>query len=564
MQNLYGVRGSILKMEMGLGKTLTAIAWCLLAPRRDSNAEKLPTLVVASKTVMGVWKRDAFEKFGVDAKVLYFHRDFLSSAAMEGLTRAQLLSYDFVVTTYDVIVYAAPKELRDTPPAIPSLSVEDIDDPSFKGRAVLFYTPWERVIADESQRFANPRTHAYKAMMCLFGYTKLCLTGTPIRNYSTDLWAQLRFCGYTGTMKESEWKRSFSSIIPRHRLLDVILSQGYEETDIILPDKVVHPQHVVLTGVHKQVYDYVLGVVQDVYDEMLSSKVSTMCILALFLLLRLTCIAPYLLTDQSKRLKNDTYRDVTVARKYLSRIYDKEYPLWNWVKQRFGEAGVASAKLARVVEIIEDTEEEEKVIVFSMFTCSLDLLKDALEEKGKTWGNVKGDKLKVLQLDGDTPSQERQELINTFKTDPSAKVLLMTYKTGGEGINLTCANHIIELEPWWTDSVHLQSEARAWRAGQTRIVHVHRLYIKDSIEEHVLGICAMKNELILRMFGEKPGEGIGGLSMATLGFLIGKKTSLKAPKRFRRGNKKDKAALRSATLRYYDVKFGSPEDKEKE
>jgi len=508
---------------------------------------------------MGVWKEAGFEKFGVGARVLYFHRDYLSRNEMDNADREQLLTYDFVVTTYDVVTYAAPKHLKDTRPRLNSLEASDVDDARFTGRAALFYTPWERVVADESQRFANPKTQVYKAVMCLFGHSKLCLTGTPIRNYSTDLWAQLRFCGYAGTMSESAWKRSFGVITKNHRLLDVVLTQGHDVSGVALPEKHVHAQYVVLDGTHRTVYDYVLGVVQGVYDEMLAAKVSMMRILALFTLLRLCCIAPHLLTDESKRLKDSTQRDLGVARQRLTNIYDRSYPLWDWVRERFAQAGVSSPKVARTVELIDGTDPEEKVIVFSMFTCALDLVRDALEEREKTWGGQKRDALRVLQLDGDTPAGERPALLNTFRSDKDAKVLLITYKTGGEGIDVTCANQIIELDPWWTDSVHRQAEARVWRAGQTRDVHVHRLFVKNSIEERVLEICQMKNEMIQRIFGDEPSEGPGGLNMAALGFLIGRGTSLKAPKRLRKGNRRDQAALRSARLRYFENKASDGE-----
>lgn len=533
------VSGPILKMEMGLGKTLTAICWSLLAPRRS----EYPTLVVASKTVMGVWKRDGFEKFGIGSSVLYYHRDYISREEIEGLTHAQLKEYDFVVTTYDMVVYAAPKEMKQRRPKLPVLDPAEITNSAVSGRALFFHTPWERVIADESQRFANPSTHIYKAMMCVFGYSKVCLTGTPVRNYCTDLWAQLRFCGYTATMKKSVWKQSFPTIIKRDRILDLILDQGYDDTDITLPEKRYHRIHITLTGMHKKIYDYTLACAREAYDEMLSSKVNTMSVLKLFLLLRIVCIAPYLLTDESRRAKDDVRAEHCRATKVAPELYLEQGEYWQWLRPAEGEGGTRCAKVAKVVSIIEEIPSDEKVIVFSMFTCSLDLVRVAIKAAGLD--------LDIYQIDGDVPATERQETLALLQNDKQARVLLMTYKTGGEGINATWANHVIELDPWWTDSVRLQAEARAWRSGQQRIVHVYMLYIKQSIEEHVLKICDMKNEMIAAIFGTAL-QGGHGVTMEMLGYLLGCDTALPAPKQLRRGNKRDQAALRAARLRYYE------------
>lgn len=563
------VRGPILRMQMGLGKTLTAISWVLMAPTSKDRSTRFPTLVLTSKTVLGVWKRDGFEKFGVDARVLYFHRDYLTSAEMDAVDREKVLTYDFVITTYDIVTLSATKDMKVERASKEQLLLEDIDRPDATGRSILFHTPWERVIADESQRFANPKTHAYKSVMCLYGERKMCLTGTPVRNYATDLWAQLRFCGYTGTMKQSIWRRDFMNIIPQHSLMSFILSQDYESADITLPKKIEHRQHVVLTGIHKEIHDYTLTVLRRVYnavfgrgkanitvnDEMLASKVDTMSVLKLFLVFRLVCIAPYLLTDEAKRGRRDLHAELSVARNMLPELYLEEGPLWKWTKQRFGEAGAHSVKIQTVVGIIRAIPPEEKVVVFSMFTCSLDLVRDALEEERFTWGSETAET--VLQLDGETPANTRQEILAKFEDDKNARVLLMTYKTGAEGINLTCASHVIELEPWWTDSVKQQAEARCWRFGQSKTVHVYPLFVKDSIEEHVLRICSMKNEMITRMFGDDPVEGMGGPNMAMLGYLLGNEASLPAPKKLR--SEKDRAALRSAHLRFYDPKYATKE-----
>ena len=130
----------------------------------------------------------------------------------------------------------------------------------------------------------------------------------------------------------------------------------------------------------------------------------------------------------------------------------------------------------------------EKVLIFSMFTSCLDLLSTAIE---KEFGST----FKCEQMDGDTNGKERNEILDLFAKDVNVRGLLMTYKVGSEGLNITSANHVICIEPWWTFAVPLQAEARCWRPGQTKTVNVHNIYINNTIEQRVLEICEDKRSM---------------------------------------------------------------------
>lgn len=532
---LHGLRGSIIKLEMGLGKTLTAITASLIAPRPSylsKNGEKgFPTLIIASKTVVNMWKRDGFEKFFTsDVKVLYFHPSFILPLVVKNMGREQIVKYDFVVTTYDMVCSAAKEndiwkevcEIGDEHTLMHGKIVSimerkrsQADEPSTTGKHILFHTPWERVVLDESQRCANPKTFTFKAIMSIYGKHKLCLTGTPIRNYDTDIWAQLRICGYTGIVKHQDWKKQGVWCMKNHNLNTAILSVDYKDTNVTLPSKIYNDHSLILEGMEKRVYDFVIGVTRDVYDMMLMSKANYANVLALFTRLRQICIAPYLITAESKRekLKGKMLKNDEMAKTHLKTLY-QEGPLWEWIKDKNGTAGINSNKMIKLMDILRKIPKGEKVLIFSMFTSCLDLVKYKIE---KEYNEFCFD-----QVDGDTPNNERDSIIDSFNTSHNIRALLMTYKVGSEGLNLTASNHIICLEPWWTYAVPLQAEARAWRPGQNKNVQVYNIHCKNTIEDRIVEICNEKKEMAsFFLENAEVAKKSAGLDKYTLGRILG-------------------------------------------
>jgi len=265
----YGVAGGLLSATMGMGKTVMALGHTLMSPRGD-----YPTLVICSKSVMHEWHTKGVSKFfGTRAasgaffvNVLYLHQDFMSPADIRRLDRQALARYDLVITTYDVCQaecrrggYAdecversiprtsaypvppaagAPKKAKATAAAVMgrviavhARSRRNADLPRLTGTALIYGTPWERVICDESHRFANPSTALYRAMMAIYGRYKWCLTGTPVRNQHTDIWAQLRFLGYTAVPRRAVWTRQGPALYARHHLDEAVLVMGHQHLE---------------------------------------------------------------------------------------------------------------------------------------------------------------------------------------------------------------------------------------------------------------------------------------------------------------------------------------------
>jgi SNF2 family DNA or RNA helicase len=172
-------------------------------------------------------------------------------------------------------------------------------------------------------------------------------------------------------------------------------------------------------------------------------------------------------------------------------------PMWSVIKDKTGPGGIQSSKVQAILHVLADIPHEDKVLVFSMFTSVLDLIASAVPLH------------EYVQLDGDT--KDRVGVLREFKTNPTCRILFVTYGVGGEGLNLVHANHVICVEPWWTYAVPDQAKARAWRPGQTKAVVMHDLAVRDSIEEHVLDICSAKRRMAQQFLGNRV---LGSLSEA--------------------------------------------------
>ncbi|MGL5961587.1 MAG: DEAD/DEAH box helicase [Cetobacterium sp.] len=469
-------KGGIISLSMGLGKTLTALAYSF------QNKASFPTLIVTSKTVMYEWKSEGVEKFfmteGDDAvKVLYLHRDFLGKQ-IDNINRDIIMKYDVVITTYNVCMFSCRRGkyylqciefgdntflLKDKIVTVHNRNRCDSNMPNLIGTDVIYGTPWERVICDESQKYANPETMTFKCMMAIYGKYKWCLTGTPIKNYDTDIWAQLRFCGYVGVERAHEWKKRGFQIFKDHNLISAIYMLSYSDANIELPIKTENTIIVPLTGKHQQVYKFILKQTRAKYAAMMNNRCSYSCVLAMFTKLRQCAVAPYLIIKSNK----DT--------------------------DKFGVAGTKSLKITTIIELFKQLNHNTtkksktlpKIIVFSTFTSCLDLLSAAVKEQYPDF--------KFVQVDGKT--KNRVHLFNQFKTNSNIQGLFLTYKIGSDGLNLTEATHCICVEPWWTNAVHNQAVARLWRTGQTKSVYVYNLIIEGSIEEKILEICKEKEDI---------------------------------------------------------------------
>jgi SNF2 family DNA or RNA helicase len=191
--------------------------------------------------------------------------------------------------------------------------------------------------------------------------------------------------------------------------------------------------------------------------------------------------------------------------------------------QRLQKMWISSSKIDRTMEILAALGDQnsrvdksasgkvEKIIVFSQFTSLLDLLEVPISQRA--W--------QYRRFDGSMSSKLRNEAISEFNNNDECFILLISLKAGNAGLNLTIASQVIIFDPFWNPFVEEQAIDRAYRIGQGRNVMIHRVLVKDTVEDRILALQAKKRELIEGALDENARAGVGKLSQNDLAYLFG-------------------------------------------
>lgn len=329
--------------------------------------------------------------------------------------------------------------------------------------------------------------------------------------YSADIWAQLRFCGYNGIERRAEWKRRGAVVFEQHDLRRNINVMHYDTAGIALPANHNHVIDVDLPGMQADIYQQILTRTLDMCVRAMAGHEEVSSVFALFTRLRQCVIAPFLITPQSKRKTGMTDNQrIKAASEHLSSSAQGA-----WCLDSMGEAGIRSAKITKIVELIASIPKTEKVLFFSSYTAFCDLLARALDEFLPDF--------RYVQLDGGTNGADRRTMIDGFREKPWIRGMLVTYKVGGEGLNLIEATHCICGEPWWTDAIHSQARSRIWRTGQTRETHQYFIIARNTIEQRIMEICEAKKQMASAFLdgGLHPLAGSLGLTLKMLAEILG-------------------------------------------
>ena len=350
-----------------------------------------------------------------------------------------------------------------------SRSVEELSEPDLivttygtmiRDIALLRQVAFDYVILDEAQAIKNPHTEGAKAVRLLQGQHRLALTGTPIENRLSDLWSLFEFLN-PGMLGASEAFKRYNDVdsndaegkearaLLAKALRPFILRRGKAQVAPELPQKTEQIIYCELEGKERQRYDELrahyrttlLGYV----DEQGIAR-SQMHILEALLRLRQAACHPGLI-------------DPT---------------------QAHGSSAKLGALLAQLDEIVAGGH---KALVFSQFTSLLGIVRHHLD----------GAKIRYEYLDGKT--RDRQAKVDRFQSDPDCPIFLVSLKAGGVGLNLTAAEYVFLLDPWWNPAVEAQAIDRTHRIGQSRPVIAYRLIGRDTIEEKVLALQAQKRDL---------------------------------------------------------------------
>jgi hypothetical protein len=324
--------------------------------------------------------------------------------------------------------------------------------------ASLRQTELDYIVLDEAQAIKNPHSESAKAARLLKGSHRLVLTGTPVENHLGDLWSLLEFLnpGITGA---SSVLRSTGDALRdpgeatrvqlSRALRPFILRRTKEQVAAELPRKSEQTIFCELPARQRRLYDDL----RDHYRAALGARVreqglGRVKILVLEALLRL--------------------RQAACHPGLLDPGRDQE----------------ASAKLELLLpQLAEVVAEGHKALVFSQFTRFLAIVRQHLDREA----------IAYAYLDGRT--RDRAERVDRFQTDPACKVFLISLKAGGLGLNLTAADYVYLLDPWWNPAVEAQAIDRAHRIGQARQVFAYRIVAKDTVEEKILALQQSKRQL---------------------------------------------------------------------
>ncbi|HXJ96860.1 MAG TPA: SNF2-related protein [Terriglobia bacterium] len=317
---------------------------------------------------------------------------------------------------------------------------------------------FDYVVLDEAQAVKNAATDAAKAARLLRAGHRLALSGTPVENHLGELWSLFEFLNPGMLGAASVFKltsgagRSPSEETCRllsHALRPFILRRTKEQVARELPPKTEQTLYCEMEPVQRKLYQEL----RQHYRDSLLKRIelegiakSKIQVLEALLRLRQAACHPGLID-----------------------------------KKRTGES---SAKLETLLEQLgEVLDEGHKALVFSQFTSLLRIVRDRLDSKGVAY----------QYLDGAT--RDRKTPVDRFQNDPDCKLFLVSLKAGGLGLNLTAAEYVFLLDPWWNPAVETQAIDRAHRIGQTRQVFAYRIIARDTVEEKVLELQKTKRDL---------------------------------------------------------------------
>lgn len=433
--------GGCLADDMGLGKTIQTLV--MLLYNKHNNTITPEEVTVGQMSLFGDSRSTLTSLIIVPASLIYnwekeikLYTPSLKVHCHQGNNRKRVTSgfnsYDVIISSYHTIR-------------------QDIE---LISNFIFHY-----VILDESQAIKNPASQLYKSISRLRSNHRLVLTGTPVENSLIDLWTQLNFVN-SGLLGSLSWfRKEFSTPIEKEQSVEqeeklqkiikpFILRRSKSEVASDLPPVSEQTVFCDMTDEQHKLYDEEKSTIRNlllgVNGEVAAEKKS---IIVLQGLMRLRLISNHPL------------------------LSDPQYP------DRSGKFDTVTGDIENIIA------EGHKILIFSSFVKHLDLLARLLEEKAIRFETLTG------------KSTNREKIVNSFQNDPACSIFLISMKAGGVGLNLTAADYVFILDPWWNPAVEMQALNRAHRIGQNKNVFVFRYISTGSIEEKIIRLQEKKSKL---------------------------------------------------------------------
>jgi len=330
--------------------------------------------------------------------------------------------------------------------------------------AALKALDWRVVVVDEAQNIKNPAAAQTKAVKAIPAAAFIAMSGTPVENRLSEYWSIMDFAnrGYLGNL--TQFMREYATPIQTEHNRQVanrfkritapfLMRRLKSDKSIIsdLPDKIEQDQYCTLTKAQTALYESVVREGLKAVEGESDTFKRKGLVLQMILALKQICNHPA-----------------------------------HYLKQGHADA-TASGKAERFLELVEDVHAgNEKVLVFTQFREMGELLRTWLRER---YGRD------PLFLHGGVARARRDAMVERFQSDRTERVLLLSLKAGGTGLNLTAASNVIHYDLWWNPAVEAQATDRAYRIGQLHNVQVHRLITKATFEERINDMIRAKREL---------------------------------------------------------------------
>ena len=437
--------GGCLADDMGLGKTIQVIA--LHLHRREAKAG--PTLVVCPASLLGTWEREV-RRFAPDVPVRRYHGG--------GRHLQDLAADEIVLVTYGVV-------LRDS--------------------AQLAEVGWGLVVADEAQHAKNPLSRTARELRTVPAPAKIALTGTPVENRLSELWAILDWTtpGLLGHLEA--FTRRVAVPVERYRDAEATARFAALIRPFLLRRKKTDP-----------------GIAPE-----LPAKTET----DLFVPLTAEQVTLYEAMVRETMEAIETKEGIERAG-LVFKLLTGLKQICNHPAQYLKQSGPLIGRSGKLAAFDELTDlilaGGESMLVFTQYTQMATLLQRHLETRG----------IGSLFLHGGVPVPRREEMVTQFQAG-RAPVFLLSLKAGGTGLTLTRATHVLHYDRWWNPAVEDQATDRAYRIGQDRPVQVHRLIAEGTLEDRIAALLEKKRELANAVIGS--GEGwVAELSDAELAELV--------------------------------------------